>query len=79
MYISVVLLYEFTLFYSNIHHTVSGHEAMELAKRLTEELQHSNQGSTDSSLRQKSHSPPEPRARSLDQQKPDHENTGIIP
>lgn len=74
------VLKRFSLYYSNIHHTVSGHEAMELAKRLTEELQNSShavllQGSTDPT-RQKVHSP-EPRARSLDQQKPHHATAGI--
>ncbi|XP_077300772.1 inositol hexakisphosphate and diphosphoinositol-pentakisphosphate kinase isoform X2 [Arctopsyche grandis] len=61
----------------NFHHTVSGHEAMELAKRLNEELHNSNQGNPESTsmLRQKSQGSPEPRARSLDQQKPGHENT----
>ncbi|XP_077300771.1 inositol hexakisphosphate and diphosphoinositol-pentakisphosphate kinase isoform X1 [Arctopsyche grandis] len=63
----------------NFHHTVSGHEAMELAKRLNEELHNSNQGNPESTsmLRQKSQGSPEPRARSLDQQKPGHENTEI--
>lgn len=50
------------------HHTVSGHEAMDLAKRLTDELasQQSHQGGSLGSQRNTSPEQ-EPRARSFEQ------------
>lgn len=49
------------------HHTVSGHEAMDLAKRLTDELASQQSGSLGT---QRAGSPEtEPRSRSYDQKK----------
>lgn len=51
-----------------LHHTVSGHEAMDLAKRLTDELASQQSQSGGSLGSQRPDSPgTEPRARSFEQ------------
>lgn len=62
----------------NFHHTVSGHEAMELAKRLNQELGARESGTGeclhDDQAPPREGDSPQPRARSLDQHKQHHDN-----
>lgn len=59
------------LFFYRSAHTVCGHEALHLAKCLTEELANQATQSSGRSFGNRSVSPePEPRARSYDQKSP---------